>query len=751
MLSLFRIAGLSAYVLEELSDLPKESVTEETYQTIYRQSARKVITLAQHPSVARGVLMSSHSLAQRIAAMEEKPLDIFRKKEQQTARSAWQLVSRIAGKTSPFSSFTHVAVSEVEDTDTGKITSLVRINNQLFGQLLELLRYHPPFYKKQNISLNDTLSLEDNQYIFLLNTRNLESIQNMEAHPVMDCMIELFEQNKQWTFQELVSKLLANVETDRDSLEDYLFDLSTYGMLCWELPAAPDALDWWTPLLATLRRIEADELCRELADCLEELSGLLPLLAKGDAKQRASIQQTAYQRVTKFWNTYHHLIPNMNADTMMTTGLKRLADQRLKIKKENLFFEDTRIAIGKDLDRVGVHLLTTQLNTLVQVLPRVDRSQITDLLLNFYHQHFDQPVSLWKFYKRALRYQLPEQLATAGRNVGYEFSNKKIAKKANSCPDEINLMPSDWEGLPKLDSKSKFSTLVLPFQKDEKAYAYVDSVLPPDGRLAGRFLPLFSKKIQEQWRDYHESLSEGALLIKNQDASFFNANVSIPLVPAKLQVPSQIALNETTTISITDLMISPSADGKALEFTHQNRLTKFLNLSTEAVNNRSGLFQFIIHFTPGIPTKAPLLYFINQHYTPATNGILYYPRIRFDDQLILQRRTWYFPVETLPHKKTVTNNTAYWQGLLQWKKNYQLPDQLYYTLHASEVESNTNSSRNTHKPQYFDFYNTLAIDVFHRAIKKVNNYLKIEEMLPELPHLLSTANEPRSIEALFVK
>ena len=748
ILLLYRIAGLSVSVLEELSDLLEDQITASAYQNIYKASAQKAVVRAHHPSVELGILMTSHSLAQRLAAMRAKSPDVFRKKEQQTARSSWQLLSRIAGKTSPFSRFTHLAVPELAEATPNTITSLIRINNQLLGQLLALLRYHPPFYQTQKISLNDTLYLDKGEYVFLLNTRNLESVQRMEPHPVMNRIIKWLQQQKKWPFFKLVDELMKEIEAERKAVEAYVFKLTEYGLLRWQLPVAANALDWWTPLSAELRSVKADELCMELADCLGILSKKIRVLNEGTVEERKHSQQAAYKTIDSFWKKYNAIIPIMDSEKMMTDGLTRLADKALLVKPENLFFEDTKLAIGKALDRVGWKMLDRKMYYLLKVLPIQNRDKIQATLLRFYQQNFNQPTNLWTFYQVALRTKLPEQLIETGKKVAPDFYNNKIFKKASKCPGELSLTTNDWKEEEQNRSMSAYACLVMPFQENGIDHWYVDTMLEPNGRLVGRFLPLFPAEIQTQWRDFHTQQAGDMLWVENRDASYFNANVSAPLLSVRIEVPSQEAPEAGTTISITDLMIAPSETGEALKFTYQNKPVKILNLSSEAVSNRSGLFQFLTHFTPGISTKQPLLHFINQQYSPTKDGVIFYPKVDFEKQLILQRRTWYFPIDTLPYKTTNAAALEYWQLLLRWKAAHQLPDHLYYTLHAQEVGATTTSSRTHHKPQFFDFYNSLAIDVFHREIKKVTRYLKVEEMLPGIENLITVNGAQRMVEVL---
>ena len=117
---------------------------------------------------------------------------------------------------------------------------------------------------------------------------------------------------------------------------------------------------------------------------------------------------------------------------------------------------------------------------------------------------------------------------------------------------------------------------------------------------------------------------------------------------------------------------------------------------------------------------------------------------------MLQRSTWFFPIETLPFKPKGSNATGYRSNLLDWKNFHDLPDQFYYTLNFDHQSELFNTPRNAHKPQFFDFYNPLSIDLWHRDLKKVNHYLKIEEMLPLPNQMVAVDGSKRMVEGLMM-
>ena len=210
---LLRIAGLPANTLSALNCLPEENknIGEETYAQFYFQTVVKLCQISQNLSLRNGLQMTSHSLARRAEKIINHLPQNLRKKEQQTARSLWQIASRMAGKTSPFSSFTHLGIIDKNEENPGIIHHRFRLNNILLGQLLEILRYHPPFFQNQQISLNYTTKLVDGKYVFLHNTRNVESVQHVDEQPVIDFIVSYLKSKESVPFQKLVEIVLNEV------------------------------------------------------------------------------------------------------------------------------------------------------------------------------------------------------------------------------------------------------------------------------------------------------------------------------------------------------------------------------------------------------------------------------------------------------------------------------------------------------------------------------------------------------------
>ncbi len=750
---LLRIAGLPAQALTALNYLSEDNlvISEEKWNVLYYQTVTELCKIANDPSLLNGLQMTSHSLAGRIQKILDHLPPTLRKKEQQTARSLWQVVSRMAGKTSPFSSFTHLGRVDEKEKNPGTITHRFRLNNLLLGQLLEILRYHPPFFQTQKISLNYTTEFVGTEYVFLHNTRNLESVQRVEAQPVISLIVDFLKDKPSIIFQELVKKILGEVDAEETEIADYLFALTEYGLLVWELPVSPTADNWWAPLAKNLRQLSDDPLCQKLEKILTDTGAILNDLADKTPLERAAVQRTYFTVFKNIWEENMHRIPALDSDSVMEEGLKQITGSEFLLKPENLFYEDTRLLVKKYWSENNWRPLRKKMQTLSRLLVPLTPSGTSGRLVDFYQNNFSQPVSLWEFYQKWLPVARRTQEAENSQKSAIEVILKNRLATLPRSESLIHLSPDFLRSFsPPLGPVQQYGSLVLPFQSAGQDQVFLDTFVPANARLAGRFLPLFPMADTEAWRNFHQKIAVDSQWVENKDTSFFNANVHPPLLAASLQIPSLSVAGLHPGIPITEIMVQADSENNQLILTYKKQTIEVLNLSLEATDNRSGLYQLLCQLEPIVPSKNLLLRTINQQSPPGGEGVIKYPRVVYDQQIILQRATWFFPKNILPLKSKGSSHAAYLEQLSTWQISSRLPDQFYYTLNLDHRSRGASTGRNQHKPQFFDFRNPLSIDLFHRDLKKVTHYLKVEEMLPSPEQMIQLDGVKRMVEGLVV-
>ena len=243
--------SLFPYVLIRQSTLPldlvsalgtKENTPEEAlFNEILHQNIAVLKSFSDNPVLQNGLLYSSHSLLERLPSFRDKPSVLFRKKEWQTARTLAQYLTRIAAKTSPFAGFTAIGVAGTGNNPPTGIdpehTSAYQYNHLLFSWLKELFLAYPPLYHLLDVRINQMVLTSEEDYMFLLNSRNVESVQYLEKQPLVNWIITLLQKGS-LRYDLLVGEIAVATEESTQAIEPYLLQLLSIGLLDfdWDLP-----------------------------------------------------------------------------------------------------------------------------------------------------------------------------------------------------------------------------------------------------------------------------------------------------------------------------------------------------------------------------------------------------------------------------------------------------------------------------------------------------------------------------------
>jgi len=205
-------------------------------------------------------------------------------------------------------------------------------------------------------------------------------------------------------------------------------------------------------------------------------------------------------------------------------------------------------------------------------------------------------------------------------------------------------------------------------------------------------------------------------------------------------------------IPITDFVVRYSAEEENLQLVHQpsGKRAYVMDLGFQGSQGRSPLFQLLEKFTKAeYRYTSPIQQVVNQLSSPATeegeeNIIRSYPRISYEDQIILQRKTWVVPYEHIPRREPQESDAAYYYRINLWRKEQQMPEDIFITLNpnrrentTAEPKKKTKLSRDDYKPQYISFANPLLVGLLEKLLLKEPNAVVITEMLPSGDDMLA--------------
>jgi len=285
-------------------------------------------------------------------------------------------------------------------------------------------------------------------------------------------------------------------------------------------------------------------------------------------------------------------------------------------------------------------------------------------------------------------------------------------------------------------------------QDQEKMMGVLNSSFPGFGKLISRFLHIFDKTVTTDTREWNQSLSHGKLFIEDCDASYFNANLHPPLMPFEIWMPNgHNSLPPDKQIPVTELEVCVDERNNQLQLIHvpSKKRIYIFDLGFQGPMGRSQLFRLLEKFTLAEQLHwFPLITVVKDVQETEEEDkkrIWSWPRIVYEDQVILQRKSWYIPRETLPFKEPEESDWSYFVRVNEWRLGHGIPEEVFLFIANLEKmkdikqEAMKKLGPDDHKPQYISFKNPFLVKLFEKVLNKVPETLKIEEMLPNSKQL----------------
>ncbi|MFK7808393.1 MAG: lantibiotic dehydratase [Saprospiraceae bacterium] len=744
--------------------------------------------LSGNPMLQKGLLQSSPSLWEGIQRYRQQPVSVYRKKERQTERSLAQYLARICTKTSPFSTFTGLSFTKISgknsilssDSNDGKI----RVNNYVLAQLQELLSGYPDFYQHLAVQINPTLRSVGEEYVFLINSRNVESIQRVEVNDVLVLLLESIRTTAsgQMKFATLKNKMVREIEAPAEQLDAYLAELIRYGLINWVWPVSSTDPKWLDHLLARINPLESfqgHQLLLEALNDLRETAKLLPSLTAEKRWPRIN------GSLKKLRETFEAIAANSPSENKEITKQAFVAFQgkNITLNAQNLFFEDHQVHGDFDWSKKDLKKGVEELAKLIDLVLPLRLYPEMEVPLHFFKTHYarGERVSLLKFYEDfyhairkedvfsgtaafskereiiALRKQVVKELRTH-IEINYDFNVHLPVRLLNTVFSQLPIQQKA-ASVPRTDSYGA----LLQLQKSEtgRYKSYIDAVFTGYGKMLGRFLHLFPDKHTEELKGWIEELRGKDTWADLSDASFHNANAHPLFLKTFISASGTQQSNpqSTTQLPLLDLFVSYNESLDKLKLFHQEIEITTFNFGLEALQTRSPLYRLLSIFCTEQPDLEPLKIILRQASRKEKDGWILYPRIEVGDYLILQRRAWYIPLTDIPLRANKETEAMYFLRVNAWRQKCELPRSVFITVQPNELEGqeeNTNLSADkrqperrltdAYKPQYINFNTPMLVSHFGRELPKVKRYLKVEEFLPGDGEMVTVEGRERAVE-----
>ncbi|GAA5042564.1 lanthionine biosynthesis protein [Marivirga lumbricoides] len=283
-----------------------------------------------------------------------------------------------------------------------------------------------------------------------------------------------------------------------------------------------------------------------------------------------------------------------------------------------------------------------------------------------------------------------------------------------------------------------------------KLKGVLNNSFPGYGKMMSRFLHVFNDQVSDDIRKWNLKLSDGELHLENCDASYFNANIHPSLMPYEIQSPGGNNIHfEKTQIPVKDFDIVFKEDDYELQLQHKptGKASYVYDLGFQSRSGRSKLFQLLDQFTLSeYLSVQPMINSINSQANNTigkkvkSEQIEILPRVVYEDQIILQRKSWVIVKHGLPDRKHAETNAEFYSRMQIWRKEQGIPDEVFVSIlrstEQSTIDKRKHLSRDDYKPQYINFNNPLLVNIFEKMTNKTFTKLRIQEMLPSSEQLL---------------
>ncbi|MFE4579620.1 lantibiotic dehydratase [Streptomyces chartreusis] len=751
--------------------------------------------LAGEERLRKGLLLASPSLYAQVDSFVAKANDHLDKRQRKIERSLVAYLYRAACKTSPFSTFTGVALGEFTAAGGARpVESTMRVQEQwsshpqlnvvALGRLAEAVTGDRGRRADLPVALASGWRFDEDRvrYVHRLviagddgTAVTFDSVKDrlffLHRSGTLERLLGLFEQHPVLRYGELVRWFSTEQQAPEKECERYLEALLDLGMV--EVPGLRTSVHDVDPLLAfqdALRGLDRPW-ARELAHALQALASCVDRFACAAPSERRALLEE------------------------LRGGLHRaqveLGTKQPKVP-QTVLYEDAVAGQSVACDpSAWRELAAGPLRAVEQVLPAFDLTlpqrivlkgfflarygrggrcdDLLKLVHDFHEDFFDQYLSF-----------------TAGRTA-YDVDGRYV-------PEE------NWLGLPQIKAldtaRQTFSGQMRERWEEWSVAAGAGEVGADELLLPDAFLTQVADELAIVASDFvtlshHIQLAngrEGPLFVLNRSYGglsfpfsrfthcFEGLDERLRAHAAAIQ-PSGVVFAEVTGGAVTSNLnlhgrltnyeiVCPGETG-TLSPEFQLRLDDLYVEHDEAADrlvlrsarlDREVLPMYLGYLLPlALPevprtllllspaSIAPLDVWGGVPKSEPKGGVTWRPRVRHGN-VVLSRRCWSAPASALPLRSPKGTDHEWFLEWHHWRRAHQLPDRVFAT-----VTDGSGRDAAGVKPQYVDFDSVLSLTAFEALVKSPRTRVVFREMLPEEDDLHVVSDRGRHVAELAVE
>lgn len=722
-----------------------------------------------------GVLLSSKDLYDQLDSFTNNGVKSLNKDTERIEFSVLRYLTRMAYKTSPFSTFTYLGITKMTGDEELHHSSVpetidckIRLNNKLLKRIKKLMERHSDLQGLLFVSTNSSMTEHDGRFKFLMNCANIEVFQEIQATAVNQYIKELINGSEESISLSSFIELLSNhIEADISELRHYVLKLIDSGFLELTLECSEIDPDWDIYLLKFLKQYKENN---EAVTKLYELVSNLRKAKNEFGTVGISEREILLKNTSKLFDSTISELENQ-ADIVKLPkeeiknildlilekyrnghGFEKLPYLPVEYRQEGFIYEDTYTGQINPVSESTVRDLGQLLSDLTNGLTSFDiRSKEKSNAKNFFISKYskDQSIPLMTFYHDYYRHQNESEKKDQNQLDSEDLWSDvfwKDLQQNGPQTDEINIQKNNLVHLPLSSHSSPTGSAFLQFFDQESqtgTKAVVNGLMQGMGKMSGRFLHLFDPEISEAHKEHNNRLFPDHLLIELNDDSSFNANIHPPLLDHEVKMPaSNTQMKKSQQIPLDRISVGYHSNNDTL-FLIDNVLNKEIyafDLCLETITNRSNLYQLMSLFNPCTSISYfPLIRSIDHHYSKQykEENIKIFPRVVFEEKLILRRKGWLISLTTVPRQNKDENDSIYFLRFHQWILDNNLPSSVFLYLQSSYIPEDhssekTTGTRDDYKPQFIGFEQPLLFNLFTKLLNRAGSHIYLEEALPSV-------------------
>ncbi|MCC6864524.1 MAG: lantibiotic dehydratase [Ignavibacteria bacterium] len=766
-------------------------------------------TLLNTEYFLKGVLQSSDNLLIRLKEYINSETES--KYHSRSKFTLLKYLSRIFTKTSPFSTFTNLAlgvfdnqkalinVANINHNNNKIVNHRIILNIGILRFLTGVLFQYFPITKNFYLVLNPSIKIKNNFIEFLVNTNNIEFFQSLEINDNIKFILNAFKGVNKIEFKNLSTILSSNFEAEEDEIREFIYKVISIGLLEFDFDVSGLDYNWDVKLVQLLKQYNYhnDKNIFNLYESLIQIRKKITEYEKADFATRDHILNDIFSGFKKAALDLHEAanLPKIERELyklhskedddfyeeiinkVHLDNFEKFHITYFNFRKNNILFEDTYYdeKFVFDIKRINHHL--TSINQLIDNCFVMDKLVIErKKILDFFKSKFAlwEEVNILDFYKKYYEFK-----KETGDTVDYsilDLSNEKInvwlEKLIDVSSNGYNANTHSFmlknEYLQKvneiLNLNRKFKNtssrcVFLQYIDGVESKIVINNYTIGFGKWFSRFLHLFESSVTEEI--LHDNfINNEYIQAEYNGASYFNPNLHPPLLNYEIRSPgSQHRLNLENQIQVSNIYVKYMIDQDRVILIDKqtNKEIYIYDLGFEAQSSKSELFKLLSIFSNSEMIFLPLITSkISNSYKRAVlneKGIIEYPEITLDSDIILQRKVWYIPVD---YFETKLSDVDFFININLMRKRIGIPKEVFVRFYSKSIynkikktKNNIKNSRASHKPQYINFDNPLLVELLHKLVLKYKEGVFIEEMRPNSDEILNIVKEKHISELII--